>query len=91
MSAKHASVALIVLGAALVPEPAWACPVCGLAGPGDNGWAYAAMSVVLSALPLGMIAGTVFWVYKRSHARTEEPVDVPQHQDAVQLRPTSHR
>jgi hypothetical protein len=85
------SVALAVLGLVLAPAPAWACPVCGLAGPGDNGWAYALMSVILSALPLGMIGGTVFWVYRRSTATHEEPADVSQHQDPVQLRPTRHR
>jgi Na+/melibiose symporter-like transporter len=78
------------------PVSALACPVCGLAGPGDNGWAYAAMSAILSALPLGMIAGTVFWLHRRASAHEAqvlaplptESTHVPEHQDAVQLRPT---
>lgn len=57
---------------ALTPAPALACPVCGLAGPGDNGWAYALMSAMLSALPLGMIGGIAFWVYRRAKAADAE-------------------
>jgi hypothetical protein len=54
---------LIVLA---TPAFALACPVCGTAGANDNGWAYFAMTIVLSGLPLGMIGGVVFWVYRRS-------------------------
>lgn len=62
---------LRVLGAALLvtaaaPATAFACPVCGTAGANDNGWAYFAMTIVLSGLPLGMIGGVVFWVARRS-------------------------
>ncbi|MCC7042358.1 MAG: hypothetical protein IT183_00710 [Acidobacteria bacterium] len=48
------------------PAVALACPVCGTAGPNDNGWAYFAMTIVLSGLPLGMIGGVVYWVHRRS-------------------------
>jgi hypothetical protein len=48
------------------PAFALACPVCGTAGPNDNGWAYFAMTIVLSGLPLGMIGGVVYWVHRRS-------------------------
>jgi hypothetical protein len=61
-------VSLAVLLVALVPARALACPVCGLAGPGDNGWAYLAMTLVMSALPLGFISGVVYWVYRRMSA-----------------------
>lgn len=47
------------------PSAALACAVCGTSGPTDNGWAYFAMTIVLSALPLGMIGGVVFWVRRR--------------------------
>jgi hypothetical protein len=57
------SAVLLTLGA---PAAAWACPVCGLAGTGDNTWAYGAMSFMLSAVPLGVIGGIVFWVSRRA-------------------------
>lgn len=96
MGASISNAILLVLA---VPATALACPVCGLAGPGDNGWAYALMSAILSALPLGMIAGTVFWLHRRSVAHdaaqatpsTEATPDVPQHQAPVQFRPTGDR
>jgi hypothetical protein len=47
-----------------LPGVAFACPVCGL-GTGDNTWAYAAMSVVLSVLPLGMFAAGTVWLSRR--------------------------
>ena len=83
--------AFAVIALTLMPTPAFACSVCGLAGPGDSGWAYVVMSVILSALPLGMIGGTVFWVYTRSAAQREVPADVPQHQNPVQLRSAGDR
>jgi hypothetical protein len=42
-----------------------ACAVCGLMGTGENGWAYFAGSVMLSALPLMMIGGVSLWIYRR--------------------------
>jgi Na+/melibiose symporter-like transporter len=54
------------------PAAALACPVCGLAGPGNNGWAYLAMTIMMSVVPLAFIGGVVFWVYRRTSA---EPVD----------------
>ena len=50
----------------LAPAVAFACPVCGLNGTQDNWGAYRAMTVMLSALPLGMIGGLAFYIYKRS-------------------------
>ena len=44
----------------------FACAVCGLMGTGENGWAYLTMSVVMSALPLMMIGGVSWWVYRRA-------------------------
>jgi hypothetical protein len=42
-----------------------ACPVCGLASPSDNQSSYVSMSIMLSALPLGMIAGFGIWLYRK--------------------------
>ena len=50
------------------PTAALACAVCGTSGPTDNGWAYFAMTMVLSGLPLCMIGGVVFWVSRRAAA-----------------------
>ncbi len=58
--------ALVLTLIALTPAAALACPVCGLAGTQDNWGAYRAMTVMLSALPLGMIGGLVFYLYKKS-------------------------
>lgn len=49
----------------LVPRAVEACPVCGVAGTGENGSAYLAMTLLLSGLPLGMIAGVGYWLYRR--------------------------
>jgi hypothetical protein len=57
------------------PSAALACAVCGTSGPTDNGWAYFAMTMVLSGLPLCMIGGVVFWVYRR--AASDDPPTVP--------------
>lgn len=57
------TVGALVLAA---PAPIAACAVCGLNGTRDNGLAYLAMTVVMSGLPLAMIGGVVFWVYRRS-------------------------
>lgn len=48
------------------PTTVLACAVCGTTGPGNNSWAYFAMTMVLSGLPLGMIGGVVYWVYRRA-------------------------
>lgn len=61
-------VALMIL--VLVPRAAHACPVCGLVGVGDNAPAYVSMSIMLMALPLGMILGIAMWLY-RSISRAE--------------------
>jgi hypothetical protein len=52
-----------------VPASLGACAVCGLTGTRDNGLAYLAMTVVMSGLPLAMIGGVVFWVYRRTKAQ----------------------
>jgi hypothetical protein len=46
-----------------------ACTICGLAGAADNTYAYAAMSIVLSAVPLGIVAGIAIWIGRASRRR----------------------
>jgi hypothetical protein len=43
-----------------------ACAVCGLAGTADNGVAYLVMTIVMSLLPLVMIGGVSWWLYRRA-------------------------
>ena len=49
-----------------------ACAVCGLAGTQENSLAYFAMTWLLSGLPLAMIGGVGFWVYRRASAQEDE-------------------
>ena len=56
----------------LAPASALACPVCGLAGPGNNGGAYFAMTMMLSIVPLAFIGGMSWWVYRRIRSQADE-------------------
>jgi len=56
---------------ALVPDVALACPVCGPAGTEDTALAYLGMTLVLSGLPLAMIGGVGYWIY-RQHAAADD-------------------
>ena len=69
----HLPVGLFVLLDLLVPGVALACPVCGLAGVGDNAGAYGMMSVILSLLPLAMIAAVATWLVRRVREAERPP------------------
>jgi uncharacterized membrane protein len=56
------------------PASAFACAVCGLAGTQENWRAYRAMTWMMSGLPLAMIAGVGFWIYRRASARDASPL-----------------
>jgi hypothetical protein len=74
----HRIVPIVVLLVFGVPAAALACPVCGTAGANDNGWAYFAMTIVLSGLPLGMMGGVGYWVYRHSAAdAADAPASLP--------------
>jgi hypothetical protein len=63
----------------LVPDLALACPVCGTPGSEDAGWAYLAMTLILSGLPLAMIGTVGYWLHRRTSAdQTESPT--PSHE-----------
>jgi hypothetical protein len=67
---SHRAIVALAGGLLLaVPVAALACPVCGLAGTADNRDAYAAMTVMLSAVPLAMIAGVAVWLIRRAGRR----------------------
>ena len=55
---------------AMAPASALACPVCALVGPGNNTWAYQAMSLMLTVLPLGMV-GVAVWYAARAISRAD--------------------
>lgn len=57
------------------PAAALACAVCGTSGMENNSWAYFAMTMVLSGLPIAMVGGVVFWVYRRTSAADDELPD----------------
>jgi hypothetical protein len=61
----------------LLPELALACPVCGTPGSEDAGWAYLAMTLILSGLPLAMIGSVGYWVYRRVTAAESDARGVP--------------
>lgn len=65
-------VLIAVLFVLAVPAAALACAVCGTSGIENNSWAYFAMTMVLSGLPLAMIGGVGFWVYRRASAADAE-------------------
>ncbi len=56
----------LTIAMTVVPAVLFACPVCGLASASDNQSSYVSMSVMLSALPLSMMAGIVFWLYRKN-------------------------
>ena len=50
-----------------VPNWAWACAVCGSQDEKAAG-AYLTMTIFLSLLPLSLIGGTGYWLWRRSKA-----------------------
>ena len=42
-----------------------ACAVCGLTGTSETGMVYFAMTIMMSSLPLAMIGGVSWWLYRR--------------------------
>lgn len=63
--------ALTLTLVALLPETAWACPVC-FDSSDENRQAFIATTVFLSLLPLGMVAGAGLYVRKRSRDLSDE-------------------
>lgn len=67
-------VATVIL--VLAPRVALACPACALVGGKGNSTAYVSMTIMLMALPLGMILGIVVWLY-RGVRRAEAGARIP--------------
>jgi hypothetical protein len=61
----------------LYPSVTWACAVCGSAEEKASG-AYLAMTVFLSLLPLSLIGGVGFYLWKRSQQIARENAELVQ-------------
>ena len=51
-------------GAVLIPGAAWACPACMVGDPKTAG-TYLGMTLVMSALPMLLIGGLGYWLWRR--------------------------
>jgi hypothetical protein len=51
-------------GASLIPAAAWACPACMVGDPKTAG-TYFGMTVVMSALPILLVCGLGYWLWRR--------------------------
>lgn len=72
---RVAFIALVALAlVALLPEAAWACPVC-FDSSDENRQAFIATTAFLSLLPLGMVAGAGMYIRKRTRDMDEDMVD----------------
>ncbi|MGV3623010.1 MAG: hypothetical protein ACO1OB_19480 [Archangium sp.] len=56
----------------LLSSPAFACAVCGAGEDDRTQGSYLAMTIVISLLPLAMLAGIVGWVVVRYRAAARE-------------------
>lgn len=58
------SIILAAAGACLSPAASWACSACMVNDPKTAG-TYLGMTVIMSALPLLMIGGLGYWLWRR--------------------------
>lgn len=63
--------AIAVAAVFLFPESAQACAVC-FDMKAETRWAFVATTVFLSLLPLGMIGGGIYWLWRRARMLAEE-------------------
>lgn len=65
------------LASSVVPAVAYACPVCFSAQNEENRFAFVAMTIFLTLLPLGMLGLGMGWAWRRMRAledvRPERP------------------
>jgi hypothetical protein len=71
--------AALGLGAWLVPQIAWACPMC-FSGNGVNQSAFLYGSLFLMFLPVTAIGSLIYWGYRRYHAWENVPHRPPEPQ-----------
>ncbi len=62
---NFASRFLIALtGSSLIPGSAWACPACMVGDP-KTAATYFGMTLVMSALPILLVCGLGYWLWRR--------------------------
>lgn len=54
----------VAAGVSLGPAAAWACPACMVGDPKTAG-TYFGMTLVMSVLPMLLIAGLAYWLWRR--------------------------
>jgi hypothetical protein len=62
--AKPTSIILAAVVASLKPSAAWACSAC-MAGDPKTAGTYLSMTLIMSALPLIMVGGLGYWLWRR--------------------------
>ncbi len=61
---KPISIVLAVVAASMTPVASWACAACAAGDPKTAG-TYLSMTLIMSALPLIMIGGLGYWLWRR--------------------------
>jgi hypothetical protein len=61
---KYVRLLSATVASALVPGSVWACSACALADP-KNSKTYLDMTLFMSALPLLMVGGLAYWLWRR--------------------------
>ncbi|MCG8591045.1 MAG: hypothetical protein MJE66_17270 [Proteobacteria bacterium] len=71
--------ALVTAAVLLSPRVVLACSVCSAGREDESAAAFIWMTVFLSVLPLAIVGGAVFWLWRHSKRRAEpEPELAPQ-------------
>ena len=55
---------LAAAAGSLTPAVAWACPACMVGDPKTAG-TYLTMTLIMSALPMLIVGGLVYWLWRR--------------------------
>ena len=55
---------IAVAGAPLMPDAAWACPACMVGDP-KTAATYFGMTLVMSSLPILLVCGLGYWLWRR--------------------------
>jgi hypothetical protein len=55
---------ITLAGASMIPGAAWACPACMVGDP-KTAATYFGMTLVMSALPILLVCGLGYWLWRR--------------------------
>lgn len=75
MSTRPTVLLGLALLAALLPEGALACAVCGGGGSEETRDAFLLTTLFLSVLPPAIVGGVVWWIWRRARAVAETSGD----------------